>query len=497
MALSIWTEKGLEDDRKRRARNKVDLTMPGALDALIELDKSDASPDAFEDLAAKFPITFHRGIKPPSRAAHSRALAFLQKRGDKAALSIKTGADISHEDPPRLSTGSLAMDFVLNGGIPRGMITQFKGAESLGKTFCAMKTASETLSAGGTVLWCAAERFNKSWARTCGIPIPFSVEELRNTDDPDHRALMEKYNADSVDGERFSLLVGRNGNELLQTIVEAVEHNVFDLIVLDSIAVLRRALVLDKKSVGDETMGGEAKLFNDFCTRLESAFNFVESRHGKVIGTVYTCKNCGESYDKKTPLPKCSAKAKGKCSLSAEHDYGEALRSALLVLNQIRDRGIGSYIPQRPDAPGGRGLRHAKGVEIEFQSGEALSTEYQGRSVSYGKRSIFTCTKSKVGAPNRTAAVEIHYQTIPGLATAGDYNLWVDLFGCKFRGDRKIVGLAEMAGIMVQKGAHIYVGDERFHGQNALFKYLSDPKNTHVVQALRVTISKWILDGGF
>ena len=492
MALSIWTQDGLIEDRKRRARNKIDLTRPGALEELIELDNSDAPPEAYDDLATRYPIQFHRGIKPPSTVAHARALAFLQKRGDKAALSIKTGADISHEDPPRLSTGSLSMDFVLNGGIPRGMITQFKGAESLGKTFCAMKTAAETLSAGGTVLWCAAERFNKGWARTCGIPIPFSVDELVGSDDADQRALMEQYNADSSDGQRFSLLVGRNGNELLQTIVEAVEHNVFDLIVLDSIAVLRRALVLDKKSVGDETMGGEAKLFNDFCTRLESAFNFVESQHGKVVGTAYVCKDCDAVYAKKTDSKACPNKTKGKCSLTQENDYGEALRSALLVLNQIRDRGIGSYIPQRPDAPGGRGLRHAKGVEIEFQSGEALSTEYQGRAVSYGKRSIFTCTKSKVGAPDRTAAVEIHYQTIPGVSNAGEYNLWVDLFGCKFRGDRKIVGLAEMAGIMLQKGAHIYIGEDRFHGQNALLTYLRNPKNSHVVQAMRVTISKWI-----
>jgi len=244
-------------------------------------------------------------------------------------------------------------------------------------------------------------------------------------------------------------------------------------------------------------MGGEAKLFNDFCTRLESAFNFVESQSGKVIGTTYACPGCGSNYGKKSEIKSCSAKSKGKCKVDIVNDVGEPLRTAVLVINQIRDRGIGSYIPQRPDAPGGRGLRHAKGVEIEFQSGEAISVDYKGRPVSYGKRSIFTCTKSKVGAPNRVGAIEMHYETVPGVSNAGEYNVWVDLFGCKFtRGDRKVQGLTEMAGLMEQRGAHIYLGEHRFHGQAALLRFLRSGENTHVVQAIQASVSKWVRDGG-
>jgi RecA/RadA recombinase len=495
VALKLTAE-GLERDKFYQARNKIDLTQDGALEALIALDNASADIVAYAALAEQYPLRFHRDIRPVSDSAHARALALLT-RGDKASLSIKTGAEICHEDPPRLSTGSLVMDWVLNGGIPRGFITQFKGAESLGKTFAALKACAEAITVGGTVLWCAAERFNKSWARTCGIPIPYSPQEMSANSDESQRALMVAHNEGLTGGDRFSLLVGRNGNEVLQTLVEAVEHNVFDLIVLDSIAVLRRSLVLDKKAVGDETMGGEAKLFNDFCTRLESAFNFIESRVGRVLGTVYNCVDCGRVFDKKSETKACPAKSKGKCTLETTEEVGEPLRSAVLVINQIRDRGIGSYIPQRPDAPGGRGLRHAKGVEIEFNSGEGLSVDYKGRPVSYGKRALFTCTKSKVGAPDRKGVVELHYETLPGISVAGTYNNWVDLFGCKFKGDKKVVGLAEMAGIVTQRGSHIYIGEQRFHGQAALQKYLTTPENQHVVQAIKATVLSWIQQGGF
>ncbi len=495
MGLKLTVE-SLHREKLYQIRNRIDLTQDGALESLIALDQAGAELSEYEELAKQFPIKFHKSIKPVSDTAHSRALAMLRKSGDKASLSIKTGAEISHEDPPRLSTGSLVMDWVLNGGIPRGFITQFKGAESLGKTFSALKACAETINTGGTVLWCAAERFNKDWARTCGIPIPYSQTEIARTEDPEQRDLMQGYNTGLKGGDRFSLLVGRNGNEVLQSIVEAVEHNVFDLVVLDSIAVLRRSLVLDKKNVGDETMGGEAKLFNDFCTRLESAFNFVESNVGKVLGTVYSCPDCGRVYDKKSDVSACAAKKKGKCKVEVTEDLGDPLRSAVLVINQIRDRGIGSYIPQRPDAPGGRGLRHAKGVEIEFNSGEPLAVEHNKRLISYGKRSLFTCTKSKVGAPDRKGVVELHYESVPNVSLAGTYNSWVDLFGCKFKGDKKVSGLAELAGIMSQRGSHIYIGEQRFHGQAALKEYLSLPENQHVVQAIQATVLKWIQEGG-
>ncbi len=495
MGLKLTAE-SLQKEKLYQVRNRIDLTQDGALSDLIALDQAGAEVAEYEKLAKKYPLKFHKNIQPVSTSSHSRALALLRKSGDKASLSIKTGAEISHEDPPRLSTGSLVMDWVLNGGIPRGFITQFKGAESLGKTFSALKCCAETINVGGTVLWCAAERFNKDWARTCGIPIPYSPTEISRTLDSDQRDLMKSYNTELKGGDRFSLLVGRNGNEVLQSIVEAVEHNVFDLIVLDSIAVLRRSLVLDKKNVGDETMGGEAKLFNDFCTRLESAFNYVESNTGKVLGTVYSCKSCGSVYDRKSDISSCVAKKKGKCTVEVTEDLGDPLRTAVLVINQIRDRGIGSYIPQRPDAPGGRGLRHAKGVEIEFNSGEGLAIEHNGRLVSYGKRSLFTCTKSKVGAPDRKGVVEIHFESVPNVSLAGTYNSWVDLFGCKFKGDKKVSGLAELAGVMSQRGSHIYIGEQRFHGQAALKDYLTLPENQHVVQAIKATVLNWIQQGG-
>ena len=98
---------------------------------------------------------------------------------------------------------------------------------------------------------------------------------------------------------------------------------------------------------------------------------------------------------------------------------------------------------------------------------------------------------------DRIGAVEMHYETVPGVSEAGEYNVWVDLFGCKFnRGDRKVQGLTEMAGLMEQKGAHIYLGEHRFHGQAALLRFLRDSSNSHVVQSIKASVTKWVQEGG-
>lgn len=293
----------------------------------------------------------------------------------------------------------------------------------------------------------------------------------------------------------MGLTTGRAGNDILNTIVDAILLNAWDLIVLDSIAVLKRALILDGKTVGDQTRGGEAVLFNDFCSRLEANFNAVESQAGKSIAAArqYECSDCGESFPAKKDHLKCPKTGK-KAKLDTIEKVGVPVRTAIIVINQLRDRGLDGYGQSRPDAPGGRGLRHTKGVEIEFEPGMALQVDHEGRSVSYGKRTQITCRKSKVGPPERTGVLELHYEDVAGVCRKGDYSLWVDLFGAEFKG-QKAVGLAEVAGLVRQSGAYYYLGDKRFHGQKAFEDFLLNPKNMHIVQAMRAQLAQWIRKG--
>lgn len=496
-----------QKERIKAARQRVDHARPGAIEALNALLQNPSAPaEAYEAVAAAYPLQFTGGMTPSSTEQHNKAIALLKKKNDKAVLTIRTGAEISYENPPRLSTGCLQLDWVLGGGPARGYIGQFKGADSNGKTFVALKTAAEVLLRGGRVLWVAAERFDKEWARKCGVAIPYGDEELAAASPQageTTEVLAEKqarvsymlaYNAMYPQGHNFDLSTGRNGNELLQLVADAIELNAWDLIVVDSIAVLRREKVLDDKNVGDETMGGEAKMINDFCARAEASFNAVESKRGRVLGEVFSCQ-CGARVPAKKDHTHCPTGVKAKW-VSTLQDIGEPVRTAVIVINQIRDKGIGSPFTMKPDAGGGWGLRHGKGYDLEFHASEPLTVAVDGRVVPYGKRVQVETTKSKICPPFRKAVFEMAYATIPGFSEAAQYNPLVDLIGCKWKDDLKLVGLGELCGVVKFESPHYYIGGQRFHGYPKFKEFLENPANAHVVQAARAAIINWIQAGG-
>ena len=264
---------------------------------------------------------------------------------------------------------------------------------------------------------------------------------------------------------------------------------------VDSIAVMRRASVLDKKSVGDDTMAGEAKMINDFCARCENALNAVESQAGLVIKEVHTCTRCGATVSAKKDHKKCADG--GKPVFEAATQYGEPVRTAIIVINQIRDRGIGSPFSQKPDATGGRGLRHTKGYDVNFVKGTPLTTDLgNGFVCPYGKRVVAEIDKSKIGPPHREACGEIHFYSVPGISEAGEFNPLTDLIGYKSGDDPRVGGLAEAAGILkVENNTMFSIYDKTFRGFATLEKELAKPENFPLVMLMREAVRQWMEDG--
>jgi len=482
-----------DEERQQRiylARNRVDITVSGVLEKLATYDADGRSPEVYEALAAEHPIRFHGGVVPASEAELAAAHAFLLKKNDKANLAIRRGADVGLDNPRRLSFGNLTLDWITGGGLPRAVVTQFKSRDGAGKTTINKKVAARTLRMGGSVLWCAAEFFSSDWARKCGLPVLYSQKDMDPAEvPPEVISRMQMYNRLNPEGNRFFMSTGKSGNEILQLIIDSVLMNVYDLIVLDSIAVLRSALHLDKKNVGDETRGGEASLFNDFCSRVQAAFNTVESNNGKVLGTQWRDMDTGLLY----PTQKdCPAK---KSRMERVDRVGSGVRTAISVINQMRDQGLDGYGTKKPEAPGGHGLKHAKGLELEVLKWEWLAVADAQRQVTYGKRTLWQVSKSKVGPEMRMGAVEIHVEDVPGVSRAGEFGMWTDMFGCAYGGDQKIAGMAELAGALIQRGAYYDIAGQTFHGRDKLDAYLTDPANVDVLNAIRSHVAHWIEHG--
>ena len=67
------------------------------------------------------------------------------------------GKQRSERDDTRLTTGCDALDDVLGGGFPRGVVSQVYGEPSAGKTNICMQTAVEAVEDGGSVVYIDTE----------------------------------------------------------------------------------------------------------------------------------------------------------------------------------------------------------------------------------------------------------------------------------------------------------------------------------------------------
>jgi len=156
---------------------------------------------------------------------------------------VRPGAGRPHADDRAptefISTGSLGVDFVSYGGIPRGRLTEIYGPQHSGKTTLMMSTAGCVQKAGGRVAWVDMEfGFDDTWATTLGVDV-------------------RKLHIDNFD----------TAEEAFKFINIAVDSKRFDLIVIDSVAAMVPAIEL-AEDFGKSHMGLQARLMSQATRKL-------------------------------------------------------------------------------------------------------------------------------------------------------------------------------------------------------------------------------------
>lgn len=100
-------------------------------------------------------------------------LADFQKkwnRGNKQSVVLDANDELLNPDP--IPTGIIALDEILNGGIPRGRIVQFIGEPGAGKTLLSQVIIKSVQQAGGTTLFVDVEHaYDPKWFALTGIDV--------------------------------------------------------------------------------------------------------------------------------------------------------------------------------------------------------------------------------------------------------------------------------------------------------------------------------------
>lgn len=148
--------------------------------------------------------------------------------------------DMTSLSIPRISTGSIALDAALGGGVPLGRITELFGGESSGKTATTLKLIAAAQKAGLTILFA----------------------DMEHTFDPIFAQLL------GVDINSKSLMVTqpKHLQQCFWTIDKMIDANI-DLVILDSTAALVPKEELDG-DVAKQNIGLLARYMSQFLRRI-------------------------------------------------------------------------------------------------------------------------------------------------------------------------------------------------------------------------------------
>lgn len=186
-----------------------------------------------------------------------KVVAALNKKfGDG---TVVMGQNIVAELIPRMTTGSVTLDYALGGGWPANQWNELIGESSHGKTGVALKTvaANQERDPDFTTVWIAAEQWVPQYAEMCG-----------------------------VDTSRVIVVETNIMEEAYDAAIAFAESKAVDCIIIDSLPALSPSPEVEK-AMDELTVGRGAMITNKFFRKIGQAMkrSLVENER-PVLGIV-------------------------------------------------------------------------------------------------------------------------------------------------------------------------------------------------------------------
>ena len=152
-------------------------------------------------------------------------------------MGITKASDI--KEPEAIATELFIDNLTGIGGIPRGVITEIFGDESIGKSSLCLQIVANAQKQGLRCLWADVEwSYSGKYAESLG-----------------------------VDNDKLGMIRERFAEDVLETVEDEIEKGNWDLVILDSIGgILPRAEA--EKGVDGKVIGGQAGLIAKFCRKV-------------------------------------------------------------------------------------------------------------------------------------------------------------------------------------------------------------------------------------
>jgi len=370
-------------------KNKKEVEQKQTAKAAARAAKKDSEQPSREERAAAFVATFNK-----SQQGHG-----MVKLASEYTLPYMT---------KRLPTGILSLDLELKGGFPAGGLSQIAGPKNAGKSFLYWQVIRQLQHFLGkkmmALLVMIEMRADRVQGRLAGVQIALADADIAIMNRGRIENGFPAFTKEEVASLRHEVgtiheMHGESAEILYDGILQAVEDDIYHVIIIDSFGSIMSELEAESESTSDKQYGGSSGVNTKFCRKLSAL-------------------------------------------LTIDDDYGNARSTCILGVNQIRDNFSDPNKEWR--TPGGRALEHTKFIDLWVRSGKQLSEEKQTYTqegwkkkwVQYGKEVNWNIEKGKAG---------IHE------GAKGGYKYRFDINSVDFYDDSIVVGV--QLGIIEQAGA--------------------------------------------
>ncbi len=316
--------------------------------------------------------TVSKGPLSAAEKARQRAalLKKMQPKGKPALLF--TASERSNQYFLRRPCGITQLDIDTGGGLPAGTLVCLSGIENAGKStllylYCAMH--QRIYGAQSYIALAHVEgALDYDHMRKLGFIVryPEALVEQREADRL-RRGLPkftkeERAYFDQQVGE-VDLIGGATGEQILETVLAAVESDLYGIVAVDSITALETASEADREELAPGgQQGGHASLLTKFSKKYFSTSN--------------------QGTNKTTLI------------------FTQQVRA-----NRARADAPGHMQKYIPDAVAGGSyaLRHAKTIDVTLSKGEKEREKVEGKSEVIGRTVKYKITKGKAGTHDEIA----------------------------------------------------------------------------------------------
>jgi len=204
--------------------------------------------------------------------------AFANQANKKAKKKVVATADeVPNTFLLRRPSGIMQLDIDTGGGLPAGGISYLSGPDNAGKTLLLWKyfAMQQRLYGNNCVLGYAPTEAAPDYffARKCGVKVSIPDEMIEARNQQKKEAGLLPFTKDEVKelktqvGE-FIVIRGSTAEEVLDTVLMAVEKKIFNIIAVDSISTLIPSAEAELESVGDYgQQGAQASLIQKFMKK--------------------------------------------------------------------------------------------------------------------------------------------------------------------------------------------------------------------------------------